>query len=530
MAVDWRLGLVGLAALVLLLAVSATGMVLANKNNAALAAHTSVLNTAILTYLQGIKIIRGYLRHDSGYDQARAPVMKGAELNDRTLHSPVRWLVGVMTVATGFAVALLVPVAGHGFVDGRTGLDTLALFLVVALGYLTPVIGLVGVLATVLVRIQFSATAVREMLAEEELPLPARPQAPERFDVALEDVEFAYEAGREVLHGVSLDVPEGTTCALVGATGSGKTTIARLIAAIGGVDVREIKPALLARLVAFVQQDEYVFATTLLENIRIARPGATDAEVIAAGEAAQLGELVAGLPDGWASALGAGGGNLSGGQRQRISVARALLKDAPVVILDEATASLDALTERRTLQAVRALTRGRTVIAIAHRLDTVRSAGRIAVVEAGRIRATGSHDELLAADPGYQELWTAYREATGWHLSGEGAGGPVAVSPASPVRGSRVVCAPSPAGDDDSSAPVGRADGTPSPAEAADGTPDRVRDAGSRRDARGVGHHEPDVPRAAGGARLVGGLVRIAARLRAENCGPKRAPVPEELR
>lgn len=443
MAVDWRLGLVALVALVPLLAVSATGMALANKNNAALAAHTSVLNTAILTYLQGIKVIRGYLRHDSGYDQARAAVIEGAELNDRTLHSPVRWLVGVMTVATGFAVALLVPVAGHGFVDGRTGLDTLALFLVVALGYLTPVIGLVGVLATVLVRIQFSATAVREMLAEEELPLPARPQVPDRFDVALEEVEFAYEAGRAVLHGVSLEVPDGTTCALVGATGSGKTTIARLIArfwetgggrvTIGGVDVRDIEPALLARLVAFVQQDEYVFATTLLENIRIARPGATDAEVIAAAEAAQLGELVAGLPDGWATALGTGGGNLSGGQRQRISVARALLKDAPVVILDEATASLDALTERRTLQAVRALTRGRTVIAIAHRLDTVRSADRIAVVEDGRIRATGSHDELLAADLGYQELWNAYREATGWHLSGEGAGGPVAVSPPPPA-------------------------------------------------------------------------------------------------
>ncbi|MFE2292531.1 ABC transporter ATP-binding protein [Streptomyces sp. NPDC059452] len=443
MAVDWRLGLVALGALVLLLAVSGTGMALANKNNAALAAHTTVLNTAVLTYLQGIKVIRGYLRQDSGYDQARAAIIEGAELNERTLRSPVRWLVGVMTVATGFAVALLVPVAGHGFVDGRTGLDTLALFLVVALGYLTPVIGLVGVLATVLVRIQFSATAVREMLAEPELPLPARPEAPTRFDVALEDVHFAYEAGREVLHGVSLSVPDGGSCALVGATGSGKTTIARLVArfwdtgggrvTIGGVDVRDIEPALLARLVAFVQQDEYVFATTLLENIRIARPDATDAEVIAAAEAAQLGELAAGLPEGWATGLGAGGGNLSGGQRQRISVARALLKDAPVVILDEATASLDALTERRTLQAVRALTRGRTVIAIAHRLDTVRSSDRIAVVEDGRIRATGSHDELLAADPGYQELWTAYREATGWHLSGEEAGGRVTVSPPPPA-------------------------------------------------------------------------------------------------
>ncbi|MDT0488947.1 ABC transporter ATP-binding protein [Streptomyces griseus] len=443
MAVDWRLGLVALAALVLLLAVSATGMALANKNNAALAAHTTVLNTAVLTYLQGLKVIRGYLRQDSGYDQARAAVIEGAELSERTLRSPVRWLVGVMTVATGFAVALLVPVAGHGFVDGRTGLDTLALFLVVALGYLTPVIGLVGVLATVLVRVQFSATAVREMLAEEELPAPARPEAPTRFDVALEGVGFAYESGREVLHGVSLAVPDGSSCALVGATGSGKTTVARLIArfwdtgggrvTIGGVDVREIEPALLARLVAFVQQDEYVFATTLLENIRIARPGAGDAEVIAAAEAAQLGELAAELPDGWATALGAGGGNLSGGQRQRISVARALLKDAPVVILDEATASLDALTERRTLQAVRTLTRGRTVIAIAHRLDTVRSADRIAVVEDGRIRATGTHDELLAADTGYRELWNAYREATGWHLSGEGASGRVAVSPPPPA-------------------------------------------------------------------------------------------------
>ncbi|MFE7459415.1 ABC transporter transmembrane domain-containing protein [Streptomyces sp. NPDC057554] len=172
MAVDWRLGLVALAALVLLLAVSATGMALANKNNAALAAHTTVLNTAVLTYLQGIKVIRGYLRQDSGYDQARAAVIEGAELSERTLRSPVRWLVGVMTVATGFAVALLVPVAGHGFVDGRTGLDTLALFLVVALGYLTPVIGLVGVLATVLVRVQFSATAYGRCSRRRNCPRP----------------------------------------------------------------------------------------------------------------------------------------------------------------------------------------------------------------------------------------------------------------------------------------------------------------------------------------------------------------------
>ncbi|MET7639188.1 ABC transporter ATP-binding protein [Streptomyces sp. NPDC005438] len=425
-AVDWRLGLVALLALVLLLAVSATGMALATRNNAALAAHTTVLNTAVLNYLQGIKVIRGYLRQDSGYDQAREAVITGVELQDRTLRSPVRWLVNAMTVGTGLAVALLLPVAGHRFVDGGLGLDTLALYLVVGLGYLTPVISLVGVLATVMVRVQFSATAVRGMLDEEPLPVPAEPRLPERYDIALEGVEFGYDPDRPVLHGVDLRIPEGTSCALVGSTGSGKSTVARLVArfwdtgagriTLGGVDVRDIDPAALARLVAFVQQDEYVFATSLLENIRIARPQATDSEVVAAAESAQLGELAAELPRGWATELSAGGGNLSGGQRQRISVARALLKDAPVVILDEATASLDALTERRTLQAVRTLTAGRTTLAIAHRLDTVRDADRIAVIEDGRVSALGDHRDLLATDEGYRRLWSAYREATGWHL------------------------------------------------------------------------------------------------------------------
>ncbi|ALJ19792.1 ABC transporter ATP-binding protein [Microbacterium sp. No. 7] len=438
-AVDWRLALVALGSLALLVLVSAVGVRAAMPGNRLLAAHTSVLNRAVLGYLQGIKVIRGFLRPDSGYDQARDAIVASGELSARVTAGPLRWLVATMSAATGLAVALLIPVAGVWFADGAIGLPTLALFLLVGLAYLSPVIGLVGTIATIMARIQFSAGSIREILAEPVLPEPVRPREPERFDVAFDRVSFAYgEDAGPVLSDLTLRIPEGARFALVGPTGAGKSTVARLVArfwdvaagavSIGGVDVRDIPQAALARLVAFVQQDEYLFAASLRENIRIARPGATDAEVEAAGRAAQLDELAADLPHGWDTELPGGGGTLSGGQRQRVSIARALLKDAPVIVLDEATASLDAETERATLAAIAELTAGRTVIAIAHRLATIRSAERIAFLERGVLEAEGTHDELLAASDGYARLWAAYTSATGWHLDRD-AGAPLVPIP-----------------------------------------------------------------------------------------------------
>ena len=425
-AVDWRLALVALLSLVLLVAVSGIGMALAKKNDRALTEHSLVLNKTVMGYLQGIKVIRSYLRVDCDYDRARDAVARGAELHDAAASGPELWLVAAMNVATALAVALLLPTAGLDLVSGEVDLGTAVLFLILGPAYLTPVISLVATLATILVRIQFSAGAVRELLAEDELPESNEPRLPDRFDVEFDGVVFGYRDDQVTIDGVDLRIPEGSKTALVGATGSGKSTLARLLARfydcregsiqIGGVDVRDIAPTDLARLVAFIQQDEYIFEASLLENIRIARPDASDAEVERAGRHAQLDEFVERLPEGWRTGLGAGGTDLSGGQRQRIAVARALLKDAPIIVLDEATASLDAATERRTLAALAELTRDRTVIAIAHRLSTIAGSDSIAFLASGRIEAEGRHEQLLDRHPPYRALWDAYTRSAGWRL------------------------------------------------------------------------------------------------------------------
>ncbi len=212
----------------------------------------------------------------------------------------------------------------------------------------------------------------------------------------------------------------------MGGSGAGKTTLLRLLARFadvtggavrfGGVDLRHIDPIELAGLVAFVQQDDYVFDDTVTENIRLARPGATDDDVREAARRARVTEFLPDLEDGWDTRLGAGGGRLSGGQRQRISIARAFLKDAPVVLLDEATAFLDAENEQAVVRALADLAEGRTVVTVAHRLGSITGYDRILLLDAGRIAAAGTHTELLASSAGYLSLWEDYRAVDGWRL------------------------------------------------------------------------------------------------------------------
>lgn len=226
--------------------------------------------------------------------------------------------------------------------------------------------------------------------------------------------------------GIGLTLPQGSFTALVGSSGGGKSTVAKLIArfwdvtagsiTIGGADVRDMPLAQLSGLVSFVTQDNYLFRCSLLENIRLGSPSATDEEVKAAARAAQCEEFIAKLPQGYDTPAGEAGKRLSGGEKQRISIARAMLKDAPIILLDEATASIDPENEHLIQSALSELTRGKTIITIAHRLATIEQADQILVVDDGRIVEKGTHAQLIAQPGRYQQFVRIREKAEGWKL------------------------------------------------------------------------------------------------------------------
>ena len=248
---------------------------------------------------------------------------------------------------------------------------------------------------------------------------------PERFDVTLSHVSFGY-GGREVLHDVSFTAPQGTTTAIVGPSGSGKSTICNLVArfydvnagsvSVGGHDVREFTCESLLRNISMVFQTVYLFHDTVENNIKFGRPDATHEQVVAAAKAACCHDFITVLPDGYDTVLGEGGGSLSGGEKQRLSIARAMLKDAPIVILDEATASVDPENEAELQAAISSLTKGKTLILIAHRLKTVRNADQILVLNGGHIVQRGTHEELIAQPGLYADFVHVRAQANSWKL------------------------------------------------------------------------------------------------------------------
>jgi ATP-binding cassette subfamily B protein len=262
---------------------------------------------------------------------------------------------------------------------------------------------------------------------EKELAVSEPPKTSDRNDIAFRNVHFAYDGKEEVIRDISFSIPERSLTALVGSSGSGKTTIARLLArfwdiqsgeiCIGGVPITSMTQEHLLSKISMVFQDVYLFRDTIEENIRIGKPDATHEEIIAAAKAAACHDFIMSLPDGYATMIGEGGSTLSGGEKQRISIARAILSDAPIVFLDEATASLDPENELLIQKAIDELVKNKTVLVIAHRLRSVMTADQIIVLDQGKIIEQGTHTQLLQKNGKYASLWNDQQTAGSWKLA-----------------------------------------------------------------------------------------------------------------
>ncbi|MFJ7243051.1 ABC transporter ATP-binding protein [Kitasatospora sp. NPDC098652] len=430
-AVQWRI----LLAVLLVLPVAAVCLALLSRDYADQRERynraNENVNAAVVEFVQGMPVVRTF-------DDGQASFRRFAAAVGEFTEAVAEWLAtsrasGVLTklfivpLPTLLLVAAsAVPMRALGWISDT---DLLVGLLIGAMPIeaVAPLMNL----ANHINDSKAGAVRIAELLAAPVLPEPAHPREPADATVSLRDVRFGYTPDRPALDGIDLDIPAGTVCALVGPSGSGKSTIARLIprfhdvdsgsVRVGGVDVREIGSAALLRHVALVFQEPFLVTGTVAENIRLARPDATDAEVQAAAEAAAAHTFITTeLPDGYRTEVGERGARLSGGERQRITIARAILSQAPIVILDEATAFADPESEAAIQQAVARLTAGRTVLIIAHRLNTVTDADQIAVLDGGRIVERGRHAELVAAGGRYAALWARHEEATRWGLTTTG--------------------------------------------------------------------------------------------------------------
>ena len=379
----------------------------------------------ILEYVQGITVARAFNRTNDRLSQYSRAVSEMRRINDLLVLRLLPLGIAILAVVQ-LGVPVVIAFCAYRWFGGAVDVGTALIFLVLILRVYGPILALAGHFE--LLRLGDAALErIGRIMDLDEQSAPETPRVePQGHDVEFQNVTFAYEA-QPVLRGISFIARAGTTTAIVGPSGAGKTTIMNLVARfwdpsrgevrIGGVDVRELTHQQLFERITFVFQDVYLFRTTIRENIAFGRPEATYDEIEVAARAAQAHEFIEKLPQGYETLVGEGGATLSGGERQRLSIARAVLKDAPIVLLDEPTASLDAINDHDVRMALVALLRGKTVLVVAHRLPTIQSADQILVVDEGRIVQRGSHEELVQQAGGrYHRLWLDRTRASEWRL------------------------------------------------------------------------------------------------------------------
>ena len=428
LVIDWRLGLPVLIAPILSMIPMAFLMKNYNSQYAAYMEANNHVNSVIIEYVEGIEVVKAFNQSTSSYEKFVGAVesFKGFTLDwFRSTWKTMNLMLAIMPTT-------LVGVLPVGLLLNRAGQITpaeLAMGIILSLSIVGPLMK-VTTFINEAKSMEYAVDAAGELLNLPVLPDSGKMVPLRRTDIVLQDVSFSYgmNGGEEqdVLHRINLTMPEGSFTALVGPSGGGKSTIARLIArfwdvtggsiSIGGRNIKELSIRQLSELVSFVTQDNFLFNCSLKENIRLGNPNATDAEVFAAARAACCDEFIARLEKGYDTSAGDAGKRLSGGEKQRIAIARAILKNAPIVILDEATAFTDPQNEDKIQKSIMALSQGKTLLVIAHRLSTIQNADQIVVLQKGQIVDCGKQEKLLARCPLYADLWQAHIGAKNWSV------------------------------------------------------------------------------------------------------------------
>lgn len=416
LAIDLRMGLANLISVVIGL-VFVCGMMQGSQKSFQLTLEkTKKLNDTAVEYINGIEVIKAFGKSKSSYEKFVIAAKEGADCFIDWMRRCIWWSSGSLS----FTPATLLGVLPVGLILVKTGDLLPADFItgvILSSGLVTPLVVAFSYMDDI-AKMGSIFGEVTEVLTREDMVRPENlSEKPNGSDIRLSGVRFTYK-DKEVLHGIDMDIKQGQVTAIVGPSGSGKSTIARLIDSLwdvddgcityGGVDIRNLPLDYYTRQIAYVAQDNYLFDLSVMENIRLGRKGASDEDVLNAAKATGCHEFILGLENGYDTIAGGAGGHLSGGERQRICIARAMLKDAPVVIMDEATAYTDPENEALVQSSVAKLVSGRTLIVIAHRLSTITDADRIFVINSGKVEAFGTHNELLKTCKLYKNMWEAH--------------------------------------------------------------------------------------------------------------------------
>ena len=427
LVIDWRMGLAVLISPVLAMIPMFFLMRNYNSQYAAYMEANNHVNSIIIEYVEGIEVVKAFNQSTSSYEKFVNAVQSFKEFTLAWFKSTWKTMNLMMAIMPTTLLGVL-PVGLLLVQNGSISPAELAMGIILSLSIVGPLMK-----ATTFINeaksMEYAVEAANELLNLPVLPDSGKIVSIPRNDIVLEHVTFSYDGSEqnEVLHDVNLELPEGSFTALVGPSGGGKSTIARLIARfwdvtggniiIGGKNIKELSIRQLSELVSFVTQDNFLFNCSLKENIRLGNPNATDEEVYAAAKAACCDEFIVRLDKGYDTPAGDAGKRLSGGEKQRIAIARAILKNAPIVILDEATAFTDPQNEDKIQKSIMALSKGKTLLVIAHRLSTIQNADQIVVLKKGRIVDCGKQEELLKRCPLYADMWKAHIGAKNWSVS-----------------------------------------------------------------------------------------------------------------